>query len=242
MTRFRSVLSALFAWAVRERILRENPVDSVPVPRGIGTNETTEIYPFSLAELLSVYRDLRLASGRWADLALVLGLTCIRWGELMALRTRYVQQLPHASLRVSRSAPDGKSVRNSTKGGKARVVPLADRLKPIFEEWSVGRRPDDLIFATPSGNPIGGSNWKRTVRWTELGRGRRVHDLRHSAATLWLSAGIDVKTVQTWLGHASMTLTVDTYAHWMGSDADVAAVSRINGILGDEKGTSLNLN
>jgi len=87
-----------------------------------------------------------------------------------------------------------------------------------------------------------GSNWKRTVRWSELGRGRRVHDLRHSAATLWLGAGIDVKTVQTWLGHASMTLTVDTYAHWMGSDADVAAVGRINGILGDEKGRSLNLN
>jgi len=39
-----------------------------------------------------------------------------------------------------------------------------------------------------------------------------------------------------------MTLTVDTYAHWMGSDADVAAVGRTNGILGDEKGRSLNLN
>jgi hypothetical protein len=46
--------------------------------------------------------------------------------------------------------------------------------------------------------------------------------------------------VQTWLGHSSMTLTVDTYAHFMGQDADIAAIARINAILGDDYGKAEN--
>ncbi|MET4782684.1 hypothetical protein [Glaciihabitans sp. UYNi722] len=61
-----------------------------------------------------------------------------------------------------------------------------------------------------------------------------MQDLRHTAATL----GVDPKTVQAWLGHSSMTLAVDTYAHYMGQDADIAAIARINAILGDMSGTT----
>ena len=43
--------------------------------------------------------------------------------------------------------------------------------------------------------------------------GRALHDLRHSAATLWLEAGLPLKLVQELLGHASMTITADVYSH-----------------------------
>ena len=61
--------------------------------------------------------------------------------------------------------------------------------------------------------------------------GRRVHDLRHTAATLWLQNGVDLKTAQAWLGHSTAKLTADTYAHYLGSDADTAAVERMNAVL-----------
>ena len=42
--------------------------------------------------------------------------------------------------------------------------------------------------------------------------------------------------MQTWLGHASMTLTVDLYSHWMGSNADAAAISQVDRLLGGRRG------
>ena len=49
------------------------------------------------------------------------------------------------------------------------------------------------------------------------------HDLRHSAASLAISAGANVKAVQTMLGHASATLTLDTYADLFADDLDAVA-------------------
>ncbi|MEX1078509.1 MAG: tyrosine-type recombinase/integrase [Homoserinimonas sp.] len=231
VVRFRAVLSALFEWAVRQRIVRTNVVKEAAVPLGTGVEEVAEVHPFTKAELFEVYDDLKTAGGKWADLALVLGITGLRWGELMALRPRDIQNVPYPAIRVSRSAPDGQPIRNTTKGGTARTVPLAEDLLPIFQDWMKGLRPNDLIFANAAGNRTGNKNWTRKVNWKKLNRGRRIHDLRHTAATLWLSSSVDPKTVQTWLGHASMTLTVDLYAHFMGQDADLAAINRINAAL-----------
>jgi hypothetical protein len=47
------------------------------------------------------------------------------------------------------------------------------------------------------------------------------------------AAGIDVKTVQTWLGHASAELTLNLYGHHLGTDADRAGIARVNAILKD---------
>lgn len=140
------------------------------------------------------------------------------------------------AIQVSRSAPDGQEIRTTTKSGKPRTVPVADILQPILREWMKSKTPNALIFANSAGNPTGNKNWTRAVHWQELSRGRRVHDLRHTAATLWLTNHVDPKTVQTWLGHASMTMTVDTYGHFMGIDADIAAIARVNAVLGSDSG------
>jgi site-specific recombinase XerD len=61
-------------------------------------------------------------------------------------------------------------------------------------------------------------NWKRSVRWTTATKAigvptLRVHDLRHTAASVWLGAGADPKVVQRILGHASAAMTMDLYGH-----------------------------
>ena len=68
--------------------------------------------------------------------------------------------------------------------------------------------------------------------------GRRPHDLRHTAASLWIAAGVDIKTIAVWLGHSSTKLTLDTYGHLMGTDAERAAIERINRAFGHQSGTS----
>lgn len=233
--RFRAVLSSFFGWAERSKLVAKNPVAGVSVPKGTGEGKTHEVYPFSIEELREVVAGLE---GNQADVAMFLALSGVRWGEMVALRVRDVSQVPYAAVRVARSAPDGQEVRATTKGGAARTVPLAAELVPMVRSRAAGKKPDDLLFTSAEGGRLNGSNWRRSTGWSKVNRGRRIHDLRHTAATFWLSNGIDPKTVQSWLGHASMTLTVDLYSHWMGSAADQAAILRVNALLGDAGGTA----
>lgn len=55
----------------------------------------------------------------------------------------------------------------------------------------------------------------------------RIHDLRHTAACLWLARGVDVSTVQNWMGHASIA-TTNLYLHHLGTGADLAGLERLN--------------
>lgn len=154
-------------------------------------------------------------------------LTGLRWGEIAALRVRDVQTVPFPAFRVSRSRPDGQKVRPVTKGGNPRTVPLLDDAWKIVQPLT-GRGPDETLFASASEGMRLLSNWRRATSWTRYGRGRRVHDLRHTAATIWIQNGVDIKTVQNWLGHASAKLTLDTYAHYIGTNADMASIALMN--------------
>ncbi len=198
--------------------------------------------PFSVQELLDVVDDQRRFAPRYADVTQVLGLTGLRFGELRGLRVADALEVPYPALRVSRSVPasggGGKPiVRERTKSGVTRTVPLSEVLIPVIRRWSAGKLPDDLLFSAPQGGWISLSNWRRSVRWSQTGRGRRPHDLRHTAATAWLAAGVDVKMVQTWLGHASAELTLNLYGHHLGTDAGRAGIARVNAIFGDATGT-----
>lgn len=90
-----------------------------------------------------------------------------------------------------------------------------------------GGMPSDLLFTTESGSRLHRSAVLRTMRWERTGRGRRLHDLRHTAACLWLARGVDVSTVQNWMGHASIT-TTNLYLHHLGTGADLAGLERLN--------------
>ena len=230
--RFRNIISAFFAWAVDEKLIAKNPALASRVPKGTGQDTKREIWPFTLEELRKAHADMSaLTSKANADLLLVLGLTGIRWGELSALRVRDVQQLPYPAFRVSRSKPDGQPVRTTTKGGGARTVPLAEEVWEIVEPLLTDRKPDAPLFPSATGTHRSGRNWTRDSHYAKVSGGRRVHDLRHTAATLWLQNGVDLKTAQAWLGHSTAKLTSDTYAHYLGSDADTAAINRMNAVL-----------
>jgi integrase len=74
----------------------------------------------------------------------------------------------------------------------------------------------DLVFALPDGRPLHPERFSRT--FTELiARQKlpaiRVHDLRHTWATLALEAGIHPKVVSERLGHATVSITLDIYSH-----------------------------
>lgn len=167
-------------------------------------------------------RDQRLA-----DLLLIDAWTGLRWSELRAIRVRDLVEVPMPVLVVQRAEPEGVRVKG-TKSGRSRRVPVADRVLPIVRELASGRHADAGLFVTSSGHQLHASAFKRTLDWSSVAEGRRIHDLRHTAACLWLSLGVDPVTVQAWMGHASIA-TTNLYLHHLGTAADRAGLDRLNG-------------
>ena len=91
-----------------------------------------------------------------------------------------------------------------------------------------GRTSRDLLFVTATGHRLHVSSVKRAVDWELISHGRRIHDLRHTAACLWLAKGVPATTVQAWMGHASIA-TTNIYLHHLGTVADEAGLARLNG-------------
>jgi integrase len=126
---------------------------------------------------------------------------------------------------------------DTLKNHRARTVPLVLDLVPIVDRWSAGKVRDAWLFNAPRGGPLRESNWKRSVRWSTATSaagvpGFRVHDLRHTAALVWLAAGADPKVVQRVLGHATAAMTMDLYGHLV--DANLWQAARL---VGDISGT-----
>jgi integrase len=229
VVRYRNTYSAFFSWCQREQLIDRNPANAVRVPTGRAARPETEVWPFTPEEFWSVHAALVAEAGeRRADIALVMGLTGLRPGELTALRVRDVQRASVPAFRVSRSKTDGQALRHTTKGGKPRNVPLVADAWAVVEPLLEHRHPDDLLFPNSRGGFLSLHNWRRAVHWDEHAMGRRVYDLRHTFATTALTDGTDLLTLQHWMGHASIE-TTQKYLHHLGTSADVAGLARLNG-------------
>jgi integrase len=173
----------------------------------------------------------------------VLALTSgARIGELLALRWSDLD-LESGTLRIERTrsaAKDGPTF-TTPKGGKARHAHLTPRALEALrrhrasqneERLKVGRAWEDsnLIFPTRTGGVMRPStltddHFKPLLERAGLPRSVRFHDLRHTAATLLLSRGVDVVSVQRLLGHASAAMTLSVYAHYMPSMGEATAAA-----------------
>ncbi|WP_245633174.1 tyrosine-type recombinase/integrase [Luteipulveratus mongoliensis] len=225
VTRYRAALSSFFAWCVRERLIATNPVAATRVPRQSAPR--VAMRPFAESELEAVAASIEKRDERLARIVLVAGWTGLRWSELRAIRVRAFVQVPLPLLLVDRAHPEGVDVK-TTKSGRVRRVPIADRVLPLVKEFAKGKEGDDLLFTTSRGHQLHVTPFKRSTDWKNTGLGHRVYDLRHTAACLWLARGVDPATVQAWMGHSSIAVT-NLYIQHLGSSADRAALDLLNG-------------
>ena len=181
---------------------------------------------FTEDQLEAAYGVWQQKDERLADVLLVLGWTGLRWGEARAMQVASVTEVPTPGLVVRRSQPEGSPVK-ATKGRRTRRVPLADRVLPIVRGLAAGKVPGDLLFTTSGGSQIWRSTSLRRLDWPATGQARRLHDLRHTAACLWLARGVEPGTVQAWCGHESIA-TTNRYLHFLGTDADRAGLNKLN--------------
>lgn len=226
----RSTLNTVLNRAKKLRLIVANPCEFVDPPR-CERNEMRALSPEQVQQYLAAFDRTDVG----AAIATAIGSGCRR-GELLALRWSDVD-LDQGTLRVARSL-ERVTIRTAKRARyelrfkepktrrSRRTVALPPfaierlrhhRLEQAERFFSAGRRPDGetLLFerdGLPWNPNTFGLTFARLARDAKLPR-VRLHDLRHSFASLLLAGGADLKTVSTALGHSTIAVTADTYAH-----------------------------
>jgi integrase len=214
------VLSMILAHAVRDGRMSRNPADGVRLPRVVREEPMflTHDQVAALAE----------ASGQYAVLIRFLAYTGLRWGEASALRVSRLDLLRRrVTVVVAFSEVRGELIEGTPKNHQRRSVPIPRFLVDELAAHVAGKRRDALVFTAPNGGPLRNTNFRPRV-FTPAAEsvglvGLTPHDLRHTAASLAIAAGANVKAVQRMLGHASASMTLDVYAGLFGDDLDAVA-------------------
>jgi integrase len=164
------------------------------------------------------------------DRALILmaAMTGGRQGELLALRWRDVDWLVQKA-RIRRSYVRGQLGKPKSKRS-SRAIPLAMRVAGALDDLHRGsayQAGDDLVFGHPhTGKPLDRSQvLKRFKRYCRLAgiRKQRFHDLRHTFGTQMAAAGVPMRTLQEWMGHADIK-TTQIYADYAPAANEAAIV------------------
>jgi len=228
-----SMIRLVFDYAIRDRRLSVNVARMVSLPRGGTKREPHWLRPEQLGRLVMTMPEL------CRPVVLFLGLTGCRFSEMAALRVDDVVQTPHGlGVRVHRAATQSKrtsgAVFGPTKTHQTRTVPVPAALDGYVRERVSSTGAGGYLFPSPSGGVWTNTNFRARSRWMDATReagveGTTIHDLRHTAASLLIAAGADVKAVQVILGHSTATMTMDLYGH-LFSEATWQAMERLPAI------------
>lgn len=216
------VLHKSLQTAMKWGLLNRNPADAVDAPKKAHSDMRTwddfEVRQFLEAAKGSVYYAL-------VHTALFTGM---RRSELLALQWRDVGLQQVHIHRGLHHLKDGSYVFTQPKSEKSRrtiafspssILVLSEhreRQEAIRAMLGETLGKDDLVFGTPTGEPLRPNTVTRA--WTMLAAKAgvkviRLHDARHTHASLMLKQGVHPKIVQERLGHSTISMTLDTYSH-----------------------------
>ncbi|MDR1441403.1 MAG: site-specific integrase [Bifidobacteriaceae bacterium] len=239
-----NIMRQIMGLAVKDGRLVRNPAEGLDLPKPSKTRKRYLTH--------RQVQDLADAVGdQWSLIVRFLAYTGLRWGESAALRVGNLDLL-HKRAIIERSVTPVKGVMvfGDTKGHRFREVPVPPFLAAELETLiSQDKGPDDLLFTGPRGAVLRSQTFQRAAldkASKELSPAHRAdppegcrcfrchpltpHELRHTAASLAIAAGADVKVVQQMLGHKSATMTLDLYGHLfpdrLSTVADAMAAAR----------------
>jgi integrase len=209
------VIGGILKYAIRTERLTKNVAGDIELPK----KQAAPRRYLTHQQLQQLARE----TGRFELLTLLLGYCGLRFGEAIALRGKDIQ---NKTINVHRSvtAVRGKGqIEGDTKTHETRHVPVPS----LVWEKLVLPADDALVFAGKGGHLTTGEyRWAFDRAATKIGvTGLVPHELRHTCASLAISAGANVKAVQTLLGHASAVMTLDLYGHLLSDDLTKVAAA-----------------
>jgi integrase len=219
----RAVLSIALTEAEFQNLIPENPIRKVKNPQG----KSKEISPLTLEEvkrLLSTYK-LTYLSAR-LHIALLCGL---RQGEALGLRWQDLDlELGTLKVQTQIQLVNNLPVFTRLKTDRSyRTLILTDETitalrhhRKILNDWKLKKRDSwyslDLVFPQEDGSPRSPktdyAEWQKALRLCGISP-KRLHDARHTAATLMYSQSVGIETISRALGHSSSAITSRLYVH-----------------------------
>jgi len=204
--------------AVRWALLNKNPADSADPPK-LRANRKVEFSTWSAEELTTFLTHVR--GEKLYPLWMLLATTGMRRGEVLGLRWCDVDlERAEAAVRQTVVSHNYKIDISEPKTARGRrVVALDEHTTAELRSYRDRERPlleTELLFHYRTGNPINPIDVSKG--FVELSRRAglpriRLHDLRHTHATLALQAGVHPKIVSERLGHSTISFTLDVYSH-----------------------------
>ena len=216
----RQVLGA----AVGDHRIPRNPCDGVKLPKSdhVDRGYLSHVQVAALADAVTLLPEV----------IRFLAYTGLRWGEMAALRVQDFDML-RRRVNISRSVSEcGKLVWSTPKTGERRSVPFPASLADELAALMVGKGRDELVFTGTRGAVLRAGNYRNRYFSAAVAKCQKddetfptitPHDLRHTAASLAVSAEANVKAVQRMLGHAKASMTLDVYADLFDDDLDGVA-------------------
>lgn len=213
-----SVLQALFMAAADDEVIAVSPCRRIKLPPA--PHELVE--PLPASAVLALYGAIE---GRWKP-AVALGAGAgLREGEALGLTVPRVDFL-RRKIHVRKQAQRGALVDLKSKTS-SRTVPADDWVLETITAHlgAFGRGPQDVIMQSIHGKIAATSTftdaWRSAVEAAGLPKGTRFHDLRHYYASVLIAENLNPKVIQTRLGHATISETMDTYGHLFPDSEDL---------------------
>lgn len=223
------VMMAILNFAVKQRRIPYNPA--------AGFSKLAEVRPdmkfWEPAEALAFleFADRkypRESEDRWIYVVYLLALnTGLRVGEIWGLQTQDFTQ-GEELLQIQRQFDVVSKTLRPPKGKKSRYVPCNSFLRLELKQLVNKKRlaKNETFFCNENGNPMDHDNFVTRCFEFDIKESRakqiRFHDLRHTAATLMIANGLDIKTVQEICGHKDIATTL-RYVHLLGDSTRKAA-------------------
>jgi integrase len=224
------VLHASLKQAAEDGLIGRNPAEGVKVP----PDTEREMLSLTVEQVRMLSSEAEKHQRGAGTLITFLAWSGLRWGEAVALSRSSLNLLRHRVV-VSRSATEinGRLTYGSTKTHRSRTLIIPPSVSELMAAELSPGGPEDSVFTAAQGGPLRSANFRTRV-WVPARRTLsvaypelvelRVHDLRHTAASLAISAGGNIKAVQRMLGHKRASLTLDRYGHLYEDDLEELAV------------------
>lgn len=223
--RAHGVVAAVLDVAVKDRRIARNVARGLALPRKKKK---------SRAYLTHQQVDMLAKQATYPDVVLFLAYTGLRWGEVTGIRVKSLDSVKRrVSVEENAVMVGGQVIVGTPKTHETRQVPYPEFLDDGIAATSAVKHREALVFGdglTHLRLPNSERGWFRGA----VDRCQAAdptfpkvtpHDLRHTAASLAISAGANVKAVQRMLGHASAAMTLDTYSDLFDDDLDDVATA-----------------
>lgn len=232
--------------AIRKGKVATNVAKAIKVDAG--KRQKTKATPPPQSHLIAMIEAAERLEGKHRGIhamLMLVALTGLRQGEIRALNWTNIDLL-EKRITVTQSADRRGNIQPPKSDAGIRSIPIGSMLVTRLKAWQLACPPNALGLVFPNEGQQVMSQHRMTdlLGHVQLEAGivsavngkvaNRYgwHDFRHQAASAWIAQKVDLKRLQTWLGHATIQLTLDTYGHLLpDADADMAYAEGAEGAL-----------